>query len=75
VRPATAWRAVRIHRLGEVCDRTYENQQPRASGLNLLVTAIVLWNTRYLELAVAELRQAEEVPDHLLIYRRPAGST
>ena len=42
-------RAVFIHRLGEIRDRTYENQQHRASGLNLLVTAIILWNTRYLE--------------------------
>src|SRR5207302_1595162 len=33
-----------IHRLGEIRDRTYENQQHRASGLNLLVTAIILWN-------------------------------
>ena len=41
-------RAVFIHRLGEIRDRTYENQQHRASGLNLLVTAIILWNTRYL---------------------------
>ena len=46
-------RAVFIHRLGEIRDRTYENQQHRASGLNLLVTAIILWNTRYLDRAVA----------------------
>ena len=30
-------RAVFIHRLGEIRDRTYENQQHRFSGLNLLV--------------------------------------
>ena len=46
-------RAVFIHRLGEIPDRTYENQQHRASGVNLLVTAIILWNTRYLERTVA----------------------
>ena len=56
-------RAVFIHRLGEIRDRTYENQQHRASGLNLLVTAIILWNTRYLERAIAALREVEEVPD------------
>src|SRR5580704_9201196 len=44
-------RAVFIHRLGEIRDRTYENQQHRASGLNLLVTAIILW-TRYLNRAI-----------------------
>ena len=57
-------RAVFIHRLGEIRDRTYENQQHRASGLNL--TAIILWNTRYLERAVVTLRKTEEVPDRLL---------
>jgi TnpA family transposase len=66
-------RAVFLHRLGQIRDRTYENQQHRASGLNLLVTAIILWNTRYLERAVAALRQAEEVPDHLLAHLSPLG--
>jgi TnpA family transposase len=66
-------RAVFIHRLGEIRDRTYENQQHRASGLNLLVTAIILWNTRYLERAVAALRQVEDVPQHLLAYLSPLG--
>src|SRR5436190_6257813 len=55
------------------CDRTYENQQHRASGLNLLVTAIILWNTRYLKRAVAALRQTEDVPDQLLAHLSPLG--
>ena len=66
-------RAVFIHRLGEIRDRTYENQQHRASGLNLLVTAIILWNTRYLERAVAALRQTEDVPDQLFAHLSPLG--
>ncbi len=66
-------RAVFIHRLGEIRDRTYENQQHRFSGLNLLVTAIILWNTRYLERAVAALREVENVPDHLLAHLSPLG--
>jgi len=66
-------RAVFIHRLGEIRDRTYENQQHRASGLNLVVTAIILWNTRYLERAVAALRQVEAVPQHLLAFLSPLG--
>ena len=66
-------RAVFIHRLGEIRDRTYENQQHRVSGLNLLVTVIILWNTRYLERAVAALRQVEDVPDHLLAHLSPLG--
>jgi TnpA family transposase len=42
-------RAVFFNRLGELRDRTFENQRYRASGLNLAVAAIVLWNTVYLE--------------------------
>ena len=40
-------------------DRTFENQFFRASGLNLLVAAIILWNTGYLEAAYRELRHSE----------------
>ncbi len=66
-------RAVFIHRLGEIRDRTYENQQHRASGLNLLVTAIILWNTRYLNRAITTLRAVEPVPDELLAHLSPLG--
>lgn len=66
-------RAVFIHRLGEIRDRTYENQRHRASGLNLVVTAIILWNTRYLERAIAALREIEDVPDSLLAHLSPLG--
>jgi TnpA family transposase len=67
-------RAVFIHRLGEIRNRTYENQQHRACGLNLLVTAIILWDTRYLERAVLTLRQAAvDVPDELLAHLSPLG--
>jgi TnpA family transposase len=37
-----------FHRLGELLHRTFENQIYCASGLNLHVAAIILWNTRYL---------------------------
>jgi hypothetical protein len=40
---------------------------------NLLVTAIILWNPRYLERAVTTLRQAAKVPDHLLTHLSPLG--
>jgi len=38
-------------RLSEMRDRSFESQRYRASGLNLLVAAIILWNTVYLERA------------------------
>ena len=71
-------RAVCIHRLGQIRDRTYENQRHRASGLNLLVAAIILWNTRYLEIAIAALREndrhaGDDFPDELLIHLTPLG--
>jgi TnpA family transposase len=54
-------RAVFFHRLGQLRDRAYEDQQHRARGLNLLVAAIVLWNTRYLGEAVDTLRRDGQV--------------
>lgn len=35
-------RAVFFNRLGEVRDRSYENQRHRAGGLNLLVATIIV---------------------------------
>ena len=67
-------RAVFFHRLGEIRDRTFENQRYRASGLNLAVAAIILWNTAYLGRAVDELRwRGEIIPDALLSHVAPLG--
>ncbi len=67
-------RALFFHRHGEIRDRTFENQRYRASGLNLTIAAITLWNTVYLSRAVAELRaQGEFLPDTLLAHIGPLG--
>jgi TnpA family transposase len=67
-------RAVFFNRLGQVRDRTYENQHHRARGLNLLIAAIVLWNSRYLERAVELLRDhGHAVDDGLLTHVWPLG--
>ena len=55
-----------FHRLGEIRDRSYENQRYRASGLNLVIAAITLWNTVYLERAVNALRERGAINDALL---------
>ena len=60
-------RAVFFNRLGELRDRTYENQQHRASGLNLVVAAIALWNTVYLERAISALQERSYVFDQKLL--------
>jgi TnpA family transposase len=66
--------AVFFHRLGEIRDRSFENQAHRASGLNLLVSAIITWNTRYLGHAVQHLRlRGEDVPDELLAHVWPTA--
>jgi hypothetical protein len=53
---------------------TLPNQGYRASGLNLAVTAIILWNTIYLARAVDALRvHGEILPDDLLAHVAPLG--
>ena len=65
-------RAVFFHRLGELRDRTAETLAYRASGLNLVVNAIILWNTTYLARAVAYVRsQGIELPDEDLAHVAP----
>jgi TnpA family transposase len=67
-------RAVFFNRLGEIRDRSFEQQRYRASGLNLVTAAIVLWNTVYLERATAALRSnVQGVDDTLLQYLSPLG--
>jgi TnpA family transposase len=67
-------RAVFFYRLGEIRDRGFEQQRYRASGLNLVTAAIVLWNTVYLERTVHALR-ARDVPadDDMLPFLSPLG--
>jgi len=67
-------RAIFFNRLGEIRDRSFEYQRYRASGLNLVTAAIVLWNTVYLERAVIALRgNGYPVDKQLLQYLSPLG--
>ena len=67
-------RAVFFNQLGEIRDRSFEQQRYRASGLNLVTAAIVLWNTVYLEKAVETLRhQGIDVDGDLLQHISPLG--
>jgi len=69
----TLARTVFFNRLGEVRDRSIESQRSRASGLNLLIAAIILWNTRQLEEAIDQVRAKTDVPDEYLQYLSPLG--
>jgi len=65
-------RAVFFHERGEIRDRSFESQAFRASGLNLVVSAIVHWNTVYLDRAVTHLkREGRNIPDTLLKHVSP----
>lgn len=65
-------RAVFLHERGEIRDRSFESQAFRASGLNLVVSAIVHWNTVYLSRAVSHLqRQGRSIPEALLKHVSP----
>ncbi len=67
-------RAVFFNRLGEIRDRSFEQQRYRASGLNLLTAAIVHWNTVYLERAANALRKHNpDLDDALFQYLSPLG--
>jgi TnpA family transposase len=68
-------RAVFFYRRGAVRDWLREDLQNKAGGLNLVVAAIVLWNTTfYLEQAVAALeRQGTPAPAECLPHLSPLG--
>ena len=67
-------RAVFLNRLGQMHDRTHDDQQHRAAGCNLVVAAIILWNTVYLAAAVEALRRSGgDVPDEMLRHVWPLG--
>lgn len=62
------------YRQGRLVDRSREALEFRASGLNLVIAAIVYWNSTYMADAVAHLRSSGAVvPDSLLAHTSPVG--
>lgn len=67
-------RAIFFHRAGRLRDHGLQAQGHRASALNLVAGAIVLWNTTYLEAAMRHLeRQGRPVPPDMLQHLSPLG--
>ena len=65
-------RAVFFHERGEIRDGSFESQAFRASGLNLVIGAIILWNTVYLSRVVESLRaEGYDLPDHIIRHVSP----
>lgn len=57
---------------GRIADRGHEAQQFRASGLNLVIAAIVHWNSIYLADAIAHMRtDGNSVPAEFLAHTSP----
>ena len=50
-------RAVFAHSQGRIRDRSHDAQQKRVMALNLVIAAIVYWNTSYIEKAANHLRR------------------
>ena len=63
--------------MGSYAKTPYQDQQYRASGLNLVVAAIILWNTVYLAAAVEQLKRDGAIvnDDHLQHLSRSDGNT
>lgn len=65
-------RGVFFNRLGELRDRSYEDQMNRSSGLTMLCAAIAMWNAVYLGRVVETLKaMGEEVPGEYLAHLSP----
>lgn len=65
-------RAVFFYRRGTVQEKSFEEMASRASGLNLVVAAIILWNTVYLQKAIQRLEERNApIPPHCLPHLSP----
>ena len=66
--------AIERHHTGRIRDQGLQAQAHRASALNLVAGAIVLWNTTYLEAVMRHLeQQGRPVSSHLLQHLSPLG--
>ena len=67
-------RAVFAHSQGRVQDRSNAAQQKRVMALNLVLAAIIYWNTSYMDKAADYLRRKGRLPDpELLRHVSPLG--
>lgn len=67
-------RAVFFNQLGEIRDRSYEDQLHRASGLQLIISAIVTWNSIYISRAIETLRsKGIHIPKEYIQHISPLG--
>jgi len=66
-------RAIFFGKQGELRERTLQSQLQRASALNIIINAISVWNTLYLEKAVKYKKENGSFNDELLANISPLG--
>lgn len=64
-------RAVFFGKQGELRERDLQDQLQRASALNILINAISIWNTVYLEKAVEYQKEYKGIDENLLKIYHP----
>nr|WP_029905107.1 Tn3 family transposase [Prevotella sp. 10(H)] len=64
-------RAIFFGKRGELRERELQDQLQRASALNILIDAICVWNTKYLEKAIDHLKTRESLDEELLKHISP----
>ena len=70
----TLARAVFAHSRGRIRDRPHDAQQKRVMALNLVIAAVVYWNTLYMDKATEHLRRQGRLPEpSLLRHVSPLG--
>ncbi len=66
-------RAVFYGQRGEVRQRYREGQEDQLGALGLVVNVIVLWNTRYIQAAIEQLRTTNQLKTEVLARLSPLG--
>ncbi len=66
-------RAIFFGKRGEFRERELQDQLQRASALNILINAISIWNTTYLQKAIDHLKQNYTFDESLLKHISPLG--
>ena len=67
-------RAVFAHSQGRIHDRSRTAQQERVMALNLVIAAIIYWNTTYMDKSATHLQRLGRLPDRdLLKHISPLG--
>lgn len=66
-------RAIFFGKRGDFREEELQDQLQRASALNILINAISIWDTTYLQKAINHLKQNDAIYESLLKHISPLG--